>query len=65
MITSQQFQERGGGVCPYCEKSDIVYIGCPTSQGRRIQWESLCLDCRAMWDEYYAVVGYTAVRPPQ
>lgn len=57
MLTSEQYQKKGGTECPVCGSTDIEGDSIEVDTGCAHQ-EVRCLECSACWFDTYRLEGY-------
>ena len=59
-LTQKQYVDKVGGVCPYCQSTDIEGEHFEVDGGSAWQ-EVHCNDCDAYWTDLYKLVGYEKI----
>jgi len=58
-LTSKQYVDNGGTLCPFCKSEAIEGSRVEVDAGTAWQ-EMRCHDCERMWQDDYKLVGYLA-----
>lgn len=60
-LTDQEYVNKGGGCCPYCQSANIE--GDSIDIDANIAWQEVrCLDCEQIWHDVYKLIGYEEIR---
>lgn len=60
-MTSQQYLDKGGAVCPYCNSGNLHSNPDVQFSGNVIFQPVVCLDCKQEWTDEFTLSGYSPV----
>lgn len=60
-VTQEEFVERGGFFCPYCQHDRPSYNGDYSWDEQSVWSKAKCDKCGRQWEEQHILVGYRDV----